>query len=882
MRINHMAFADNFEFQITTTALNTRKSSIDHVNKINIVDKKNQQKLKLTPPNSENIQVKTLCDIVKAYGIDYLTKPHAHKLLEDIGSLSNCDLFYIALHDKDERQHINALCRENQSEIISLLEDDIAYKNTNQLRRSHCDSHHIQKHSIVKEANNSGMEFVTKTPFESWEKTVKHTPDIIFLPKSVEGIKNLIKWVNKYRPQQRIRPSGYRHSSSELHAEDGHISVSMLDLHTATKLPAPHPLIPSNNEMQFIQTVGQAYEKNGQKKIQCKFGASTCNYHFQDWVHDKKGGNLRWAMPANVIMTEVTFAGVNAPICHGAGITNKTISDLVTEIEFINIKGEKQTVRDPELLKAAAGCFGLLGIVTSITLELDELQFANFKTVKKELLSLAIPPAEDFLPSENLINQLSKENKDALKNKNLLLTAFEDFKMKCETSYYSEWFWFPLQDKCLVNCWNKSDHGANAVRYPGNLNTQFERIGAYLGHLSNGALSKFGGGIAKLQTKLLGHLAMNLFPDKQDITCSIEDALHIRQGIQNVRTRMIEIEIPIPDTFDKQPDWSICQKAWWAVIESVYSEHNMEYFPMRTTLEMRITGGSDILMAPQYGNKRTCAIEVLTPVAVDHKIWDKFIQEVLDKWSLLKDCEGRYLNIRPHWAKRFDKLIIKRPLDWLNEWDETTHFNMKDHLTINDQMVYIPFLAYLKFIAFKDQIPLFKNELSKICNAGGYTLEDICTRFSNPFLDEVFQLNKQPLLEKLNQGKAWPQKNSVFLTPENLHSYKNIINYIDHLRGKKRHRFFHHHISLKIAQSLEIILTHLNSNQSIPDIINAITQECKTMKNPRTISSVMIGEYFKVDKIVNNLIYELSILSDENELNKSLQTNGCIKTSVSL
>ena len=73
-------------------------------------------------------------------------------------------------------------------------------------------------------------------------------------------------------------------------------------------------------------------------------------------MNDKHG--RKYTIPLNVIMSEITFGGSNAPICHGAGLRNKTLSDLVYEIEFVNANGELQKVNDSNQLKAAAGCFG--------------------------------------------------------------------------------------------------------------------------------------------------------------------------------------------------------------------------------------------------------------------------------------------------------------------------------------------------------------------------------------------------------------------------------------------------------------------------------------------------------------------------------------------
>lgn len=74
---------------------------------------------------------------------------------------------------------------------------------------------------------------------------------------------------------------------------------------------------------------------------------------------------------------------------------------------------------------------------------------------------------------------------------------------------------------------------------------------------------------------------------------------------------------------------------------------------MRMPLEMRIMADSDVLMAPQRGNKNgTCAIEVLTPRFMENE-WKGFAQAVLDQWMTLRNWNEQKLNIRPHWAKEW-------------------------------------------------------------------------------------------------------------------------------------------------------------------------------------------------------------------------------------
>merc|ERR1719507_382909 len=66
-------------------------------------------------------------------------------------------------------------------------------------------------------------------------------------------------------------------------------------------------------------------------------------------------------------------------MCHGAGIAHRTIADRILKIEYVDSNGELQYVDDPELLLAAAGSLGLLGVVTAITYKVDEMSYARFQ-----------------------------------------------------------------------------------------------------------------------------------------------------------------------------------------------------------------------------------------------------------------------------------------------------------------------------------------------------------------------------------------------------------------------------------------------------------------------------------------------------------------------
>jgi hypothetical protein len=414
--------------------------------------------------------------------------------------------------------------------------------------------------------------------------------------------------------------------------------------------------------------------------------------------------NQTWTVPLNVIMVEITWGGSNAPICHGAGWKHRTLSDLVVAVEFVNARGELQVVDDPAQLTAVSGCFGMLGIVTAISLKLDRMSYARMTPLKVPVALTIPPPAGLALPPQIDISRYSPAQ---------LQGAWNDFVRRAENDYYSEWFWFPLQDECWINTWQNDGAKADSRDYPGPLDSSVQEGEEFLAELANQYVMKYLPG--HLQASLLGAAAMAFLPSGQTITTPLIDALHFRRGIQNMRVLDMELEIPIPARADDpaRPDWSLCQKAWWAAIRTVYRHYNRpdKSAPMRIALEMRITADSGVTMAPQFGNRwGTCSIEVLTNLNGPAGAWQDFMQEISDQWCAFTDAQGQPLNVRPHWAK------LWRGLRFHGQ----------------------PAVQYLKTVAYRDRIPEFGQALARAAAAGGVTLAQARALFSNPLLDELF------------------------------------------------------------------------------------------------------------------------------------------------
>jgi hypothetical protein len=220
-----------------------------------------------------------------------------------------------------------------------------------------------------------------------------------------------------------------------------------------------------------------------------------------------------------------------------------------------------------------------------------------------------------------------------------------------------------------------------------------------------------------------------LTTDPEDLVIKTElpNALHFRRGRHYARYRNVELDLPIPplSTDPSKPDWLVVRKAWWSVINLVYSSANS---PMRLAMDMRIIGDSDIIMAPQRGNSHgTIAIEIgsVTDTVTEDE-WHAFCQSFVDVLTRLVP-QGK---LRPHWAKEWYALVMDSPLIHMLIMSRTNlHFG---GLSARE---------YVRTVAYKDEIPQCLAVLEKIGKRQGWTLKDLHTRFSNKLLDDIFSLD---------------------------------------------------------------------------------------------------------------------------------------------
>ncbi|KAI1288717.1 hypothetical protein F5Y03DRAFT_379446 [Xylaria venustula] len=558
--------------------------------------------------------------------------------------------------------------------------------------------------------------------FENWGRTVEHTPMVTYYPETVDEIQVIVR--DAVKKNQGVRVSGFRHSWAPVFGRNdikgpknnGDVLISTLSKRDATVLPnfisLPTGFFqPKRTELNRIRVVDAAYvgaqkPLTGGKKY-VRVGTATTNEQFRRWCIDE--GNV--TLPINIIEVEITFGGSNATICHGAGMKHSTLSDLVRCIEYVNVRGEvcQINMADPELMKAASGCFGLLGVVTHITFECDAMITAVMRPLKLAA-AIAIPPPPGMkasdIPEPLRIHRTPEQRR----------IDQENFERRANNDFYAEWFWFPYSTKVWVNTWSTDTNTQNVVNYPSHLNVFKQVTGTALMHMGQEIFQKIEAlqTLPQKQTAFLSWLAMRYLDERQEnekpIRTLLPNALHFQRGVQNIRVRDLEVELPLhaKKGTNNERDYTNVQRAWWDAIKACYDHADTS--PMRMPLEMRMMGSSDVTMAPQRGNKLgTCAIEILTLKAVAD-IWEPYAQKVLDKWVSYKDNDGKQIVIKPHWAK---------------EW-----YNYK----VDGK----PWVQKLKNEVYKEQIVEFKKLLAAIGKKHDWTLADVKKTFSNELLDYLY------------------------------------------------------------------------------------------------------------------------------------------------
>ena len=133
--------------------------------------------------------------------------------------------------------------------------------------------------------------------------------------------------------------------------------------------------------------------------------------------------------------------------------------------------------------------------------------------------------------------------------------------------------------------------------------------------------------------------------------------------------------------------------------------------PVRIALEMRLTGGSGVLLAPQAGNAASASIEFLSTLnAAREGVWQSCMQQAADRWAApSQDADGAVLHPRPHWAKQWAGLTVRgKPIE-----------------------------RYFKEDAYRDAFPAFRKAFEGIVTRRGSSVEETLKMFGNDLMTRL-------------------------------------------------------------------------------------------------------------------------------------------------
>jgi FAD binding domain len=296
---------------------------------------------------------------------------------------------------------------------------------------------------------------------------------LTFIPKSVVGVQNIVKFAKSV--DKKVRVAGYRHSFEAIFGSDKEILLSLLPLDVAIDIPSfDGAFAPGAGLLQLIEPGMESADK-----LICKVGAATTTDDLRQWCVANG-----WAVPWDVVIVETTYGGTISAMCHGAGLATQTLSDLVKEVEFVDPNGQVRTVSDPELLKAASGALGVLGVVTAYTIQLDKMTYAAMRPMQVPI-ELAVPPPQEYIdaaekgdPKYKWIKELVSQH-----SQKTLDDARTEFIRRAEGDYYAEWFWFPLQRNVWVNTWNNDGVEAQSTTIPNNFDAFLQWLEGWIAEI---------------------------------------------------------------------------------------------------------------------------------------------------------------------------------------------------------------------------------------------------------------------------------------------------------------------------------------------------------------------------------------------------------------
>lgn len=448
------------------------------------------------------------------------------------------------------------------------------------------------------------------TSWRNWAGNLSSVPEQIIKPRSLGEVMSLVK----NRSGNKIRVVGTGHSFSPLVVANGQTIVDMSD---------------------YLEGGQKAWrwQKNGQDRV--SFLPSARWSEVRDALMTSRSPLPRMYMPSTGALASINAVGFVVAGCHGTGWDQPTVSDFITELEFVAGDGSVHILSDettPAEMTAARVNLGLLGIVTRVTLKVEKL----FKLLDEEIV----------VPTENIMGPNPAKTGGEINTKNLqaLLLGNE----------YVETFWFPgsgFDGSIWLKKFNRTD--ADIRDIPLRPDGWIDQFADFIMNWS-------------AEDPLLWNIVLPAAWDTISSRCQAIEATH---GFVADAPRVffyadrafpiLDLEVAIPIAYTGNQTWDLAPvvNAWYDALNYAYKYR--DDFPLTTCLHARFTKTSPSLLSPAYSanpDDRVCWIEIISAYPKNEPEPEKRSHAMAAHLAMIQSVAASWVherNGRPHWAKNW-------------------------------------------------------------------------------------------------------------------------------------------------------------------------------------------------------------------------------------
>jgi len=446
--------------------------------------------------------------------------------------------------------------------------------------------------------------------FANWSGTRTRTPGKVVVATCLADIQAAIR--DARVAGQRVRAVARAHTWSDVFVDDGDVLVDVSALNAITAFDA------------------------AARTVTVQAGVTTA-----DLIPLQLESGL--AVPSNVILDTVTYAGVVNAACHGTGWTEGTVSDYVVAMTIVDADSvarvfSKDTC-DADTFAAVQCNLGTWGVIYDITLQL--------RPVANMAVENHFRPQGDFFATSTDDTVAVEKKLARLRHVIEGSTGTELFWMPFNRYYQTVAAgdaWTPAADdlwlRVFHNTTEEVTHGAPTVRAA---LTGMQRWQMLLSDfIHRNILSVHPMLVPAFYS--LGFHTIKLFP--QRMVERVPHAIHYQAHIDAFKVVSFEVAVPLTTT----DSWAAFSAMWTTVTSRVAAEHADGRCPLTLAMEARFVRSSSALLAPSYAPDEVrpdvhhAYVEILSSASTPD--WPAFRDAVAAEWLAVPGA-------RIHWSKQF-------------------------------------------------------------------------------------------------------------------------------------------------------------------------------------------------------------------------------------